>query len=193
MAGCALDDDFVALQKVWGTGGSFDAKSRLDLGLIGIQSPQDQRGPTTRTRHGLKSLCRRLLNIDLPKPKSLALSDWSHVPLSEDQIIYAARDAWAGAMIGQKLQEYDPETFNVKYLMQILPERETSISTLAFLHKRRNQAKRDLTRLLAPFQERHMEDLPRKVYEKARDLRVVIKRKVVNTQLVFETSHLNLD
>jgi hypothetical protein len=198
-AGCAVDGDLIALHDTWGE--DFEATSRLDLGLIGIQQQQQQHEHhssqdhnehrNTRTRHGLQSLCRCLLNIDLPKPKSVAMSDWSQVPLSEDQIIYSARDAWAGAAIAQKLAEYDPETFAPSNLMLVLSEREPSIALLAKRQKRRDQAKRDLTRLLRPYRAKRHDGMPKQVHERARDLRGVIKKRILDPHLVFETNHLD--
>ena len=43
------------------------------------------------------------LGTELNKSKRIVLSDWSKTPLSEEQISYSARDAWAAAAILEKL------------------------------------------------------------------------------------------
>jgi ribonuclease D len=125
-AGCALDDDMMALYEVWG---GLKAKSRLDLGFIGTGS-SGQKNNNNKRRSGLKTLSRAVIGVDLPKPKKISMSDWSSVPLTEKQIIYSARDAWAGAAIVNKLAEYDSDTFGHEALVRSLQHSETPISKL---------------------------------------------------------------
>mmetsp|Transcript_20273 Transcript_20273/g.27774 ORF Transcript_20273/g.27774 Transcript_20273/m.27774 type:complete len:360 (-) Transcript_20273:384-1463(-) len=71
------DDDKI----VW------EMTSRFDLGCITSQSNPGR-------RVGLRQLAHEILNIDLPKSKKLAMSNWHEQPyLSKQQISYAARDA----------------------------------------------------------------------------------------------------
>jgi len=176
-AGCAIDEDLMALYELWG---GLDAKSRLDLGWVG--------GKQRTNRYGLKTLSKGLLGVDLPKPKEIAVSDWSAVPLTEKQIVYSARDAWAGAAIAAKLAEYDPEVFSHESLVLSLPQVEPSISELVSKQRRRNRAKRDLQRLLAPYPKKHS-DLPEKVQAEVRNLRGLIKTRVMEPQLSFEVDN----
>jgi hypothetical protein len=88
------------------------------------------------------------------KPKEIAISDWSAVPLTEKQIVYSARDAWAGAATAEKLAKYDPDMFSHESLVLSLPETEPTISELVAKQRRRDRAKRDLRRLLAPYPEK---------------------------------------
>jgi hypothetical protein len=141
-AGCALDNDVLELHDLWN--GRLEAKSRLDLGGIDGNIKNNQ-------RRGLKTLAKYILGVHLPKPKAQALSDWSHVPLTEHQISYSARDAWAGAAIASKLAEYDPETWGHFHLVELLKKQETPISQLADRMGQHKRAKQDLGTLLKPY------------------------------------------
>jgi len=43
------------------------------------------------------------VGVELPKSKQITMSDWSKVPLDERQLVYASRDAWAGAAVMENL------------------------------------------------------------------------------------------
>jgi len=173
-AGCGIDDDLISLHGLWG---NLDAKSRLDLSFVGGgQSNQ----------YGLKSLSKGLLGVDLPKPKKVTLSDWRIVPLSERQIIYSARDAWAGAAIAEKLAEYDPMTFSHETLVKTLPQIEPSISELVTKKQQRDRARKDLQRLLTPYRDMSWDEVPEDIQAQARDLRLLIKTPVNKPRLIFE-------
>ena len=180
-AGCAIDEDLMSLHDLWG---GLDARSRLDLGWLG--------GKEQTNRYGLKTLSKGLLGVDLPKPKDVAISDWSAVPLTEEQIVYSARDAWAGAAVANKLAEYYPEMFCHESLVVSLRESESSISELVSLQRRRNQAKRDLQRLLATFPEKYTE-LPYDIQERVKYLRGLIKTPVIEPHLNFEVNNYLVD
>jgi hypothetical protein len=95
--GCAIDEALMSLYDLWG---GLHAKYRMDLGWLG--------GKQRTNRYGLKALSEGLLGVDLPKPKEIDISDWSAVPLTEKQIVYSARDAWAGAAIAKKHPKIRP-------------------------------------------------------------------------------------
>jgi hypothetical protein len=103
-------------------GPSLQARSRFDLGCVVLPrdctSTNKTNDPsnhhqyrmiakrTTNTinnKSGLQGLCKSILGVDLPKEKENSASDWTRFPLTDDQITYAARDAWAGAAIATKL------------------------------------------------------------------------------------------
>ena len=160
-------------------------------------------------RRGLKTLSETILGVDLPKSKATAISDWSAVPLTESQIMYSARDAWAGAAIVEKLAEYDPETFDTANLVDLLSDSETPIHRLMKRKKRRERAKADLRRILNSYtdksnlstpkatkskKERNKRvELPGTVLEKVRSLRKVIKTKKMDHPLVFDVDHLGFE
>lgn len=182
-AGCALDEDLMSLYEVWG---GLEAKSRLDLGFLGGHY---------RKRYGLKTLCHSILGVDLPKPKAIAVSDWSSVPLTENQVIYSARDAWVGAAVAKKLAEYDADMFGREALIQSLGQSEPPISKLVERQRRRDRAKRYLGRLLRPYEKPSpRQQLPELVKTRVQYLRKVIKARVIDSDhLVFETDHLDIN
>lgn len=201
-----------------------DARSRLDLGGIGAETAAfSEESSTLRTanqRRGLKSLSRTILGVDLPKSKTQARSDWSSVPLTESQIIYSARDAWAGAAIVEKLAEYDPETFGTSNLVKLLADSETPVRELMGRKKRRDRAKADLGKILKAYSnqanlssssttattaqsnngeppKKHATkkrlEWPGEVVEKVRSLRHEIKTSKMDRPLVFDVDGFHFD
>lgn len=188
-AGCALDDDLVGLYELWG---NLDAKSRFDLGTVVpcTNGTEKHRG---RNRSGLQSLSKSILGVNLPKDRGDVQSDWSDVPLSDARIVYAARDAWAGAAISNKLAEYDPECFSREALVNLFRQMETPISNLVKRRRKRRRAKENLELLLHPFKDETSERLPRQVQQKAKRLRELINTRVIDHHVVFETVYLEDD
>lgn len=174
-AGCAIDEDMMALSEIWD---GLDARSRLDLGFLGKRSASQ--------RIGLKDLTAAVVGLDLPKPKRITLSDWTVVPLTEAQIIYSARDAWAGAAIANKLAESQPASFGREALVGAF-EGEIPISNLIKRQQRRDKAKRDLGKLLRPYKSKSsLRNLPKPVRRKAKRLREMIKERVIEPSCVNE-------
>lgn len=126
--GVGLDDDMVELYRwcldieqtnggdgpptpAW-AGGETDNGSdsdkilrRFDMGGIGSSIP----GRTT----GLAKLVLGILGVELVKTKKLSRTHWSTPPpLRPAEVSYAARDAWAGAAIMERLGDLDPGRFS---------------------------------------------------------------------------------
>ena len=81
-----------------------EARSRLDLGGIRLVGhPTFNETNANNNTVGLKTLAAEILGVKLDKPRRLAISDWSRVPLSANQIAYSARDAWASAAVVAEL------------------------------------------------------------------------------------------
>ncbi|GAX10660.1 hypothetical protein FisN_14Lu169 [Fistulifera solaris] len=118
-----------------------DARSRLDLSVV-------FGGGSTL---GLKTLARHALGIDLPKTRALATSNWSCIPLTDRQLHYAARDAWAGAAIAHALESRYSNTFSPTQLRQSL-QQQTPLRVLQYKVQRRQHAKRLIQTLLLPYQ-----------------------------------------
>lgn len=138
--GCGIDQDLLQLSSQWH---KLEARSRLDLSDV-----FDLNGGNTL---GLKTLTRHALGIDLPKPRSLAISNWSSLPLTDRQLDYAARDAWAGAAIVHALERRYSESFCPSYLSESLRE-QTSLRVLQNKYERRRHAKGLIKTLLLPYQ-----------------------------------------
>ncbi|XP_042637133.1 Werner syndrome ATP-dependent helicase [Orycteropus afer afer] len=71
----------------------------------------------------LNGLVKHLLSKQLLKDKSIRCSNWSNFPLTEDQKLYAATDAYAGLIIFQKLENLgdDVQMFTLNKEEKILP------------------------------------------------------------------------
>jgi ribonuclease D len=80
-AGVALSDDLKALKKLL----EFTEKSVVDLGRAAARSGFKQTG--------VRSLAAALLGFRIPK--GTKTSNWARSKLTEQQIVYAATDAWA--------------------------------------------------------------------------------------------------
>jgi hypothetical protein len=171
-AGASIDDDLLELCSVWG---SFEARSRLDLSLLA--SPQV----------GLKTLTDKVLGVKLLKSRRQAMSDWSQVPLSDSQIAYAARDAWAGAAVCAELAMREPDLFDAPSLIEML-RTERSLKDLYRRQRRRNRAKYWLSAVVTP--QRSERPLPRGKAELARHLQRVIRASIHERKELFDTASL---
>ncbi|CAJ1936215.1 unnamed protein product [Cylindrotheca closterium] len=168
-AGCAIDEDLMDLHSLWG---GLDAKSRLDLSTT--------TGCDHSNRVGLKALAARTLSVDLPKVKRITLSDWTKVPLTKGQIIYSARDAWAGAAIAEQLAKNDPDVFSPESLMELL-RFELPIAELGERKRRRDEAKQELRKILKPYKRDRRRHLPKHLKREVARLRRIIKNRVVES------------
>jgi hypothetical protein len=181
-AGVGIDKDLVELCQAWR---SLEARSRLNLGGIGVKNGRKE---TT----SLKRLSKSILQVDLRKSRKLASGDWSHVPLLEKQIIYSARDAWAGAAIVEELQRRDPQTFSASNLKQLLAN-QPSIQEMAASAVKRKQARDELTQLLAPFQPRHFGNkVPTEIHREVSRLQGTIKASRPVPPISFDVQSLGI-
>lgn len=181
-AGVGIDKDLIELSQAWG---ALEARSRLNLGGIGVKS----HGKETT---GLKRLSKAILNVDLLKSRKLAASNWSQVPLSDKQVAYCARDAWAGAAVVQELIARDPDTFSPASLKCLL-ENQQSIEAMTALAMERKLARTELTSLMAPFQsQRSKRRIPSHVRRKVTRLQGTIKASKPKPPLAFDVSSLGI-
>ena len=181
-AGVGIDKDLIELSQAWGV---FEARSRLNLGGIGVKS----KGKETT---GLKRLSNAILNVELLKSRKLASGDWSQVPLSEKQVAYCARDAWAGAAIVEELIVRDPATFSPGSLKCLLANQQ-SVEAMTALAMERKLARTELTSLMAPFQsQRSKRRIPSNVRREATRLQGTIKASKPKPPLAFDVSSLGI-
>lgn len=90
----------------------FELKSRFDLGCL---LPHKN----ASSRAGIKELGQKVLGVKLNKSKRVSMSNWGHRYLTEEQIAYAARDAWVSAAIIERLQKSNEKVFGTESLMQM--------------------------------------------------------------------------
>lgn len=124
-AGVGLDQDMLELYR-WEPALAkpeifSSMKGRLDMGGIG-----GERGTTV----SLKKLADMVCGVELIKNKKLSISEWADAPLTNEQIAYAARDAWASAAVMHELQLRDPTTYSIERLLQQVLEEEIDIQEL---------------------------------------------------------------
>lgn len=65
-----------------------------------------KRGVIDDARIDLAGICAAALKRSLPKDESIRLSNWDAQVLSNEQINYAALDAWVGLQIYHKVKQY---------------------------------------------------------------------------------------
>lgn len=129
-AGCGVDQDIMALHRLWP---GLEATSRFDLASLF----QTDKGYTP----GLATLTERVVGLELPKPRKVQMSNWGQVPLDKRQIVYAGRDAWAGAAIAAVLESNDPELFSPEPLKNAL-KRQVTIGDLNQKWEQRQRGKK---------------------------------------------------
>jgi 3'-5' exonuclease len=165
-AGCGVDMDMLELRDVFPT---LEARSRFDLGTL---RRHDNNMP------GLKTLAACILDVDLPKSRKVSTSDWSQFPLSDFQIAYAARDAWAGAAVAAELELIDHGTFGYDALVDRLRV-ERPLTELHRRQRKRHRARSLLKALLRTNESRKARrrsvDLSLWKIELVRELRAVVQ------------------
>lgn len=178
-AGCGIDDDLIELREQWS---GLEGRSRLELGGVGAS-----RGETL----GLKRLMKHVFGLHLAKSKRLATSNWSQVPLDESQLVYCARDAWAGAAIADKLACLDPDTFGAEALMGRL-QSQRSLKELSSRRRKRKQAKKLLSSLLSPYTVQKKEKLPSWKAKVVKELKSVMRENQADRGDVYDVRLLGL-
>ena len=109
IVGVSVKGDITWLAKLEGSedliGDPADIKGKcLDLASY-EQRVSHLAGGAQRGYYSLDSICRRHLGRKLLKNEPLRQSKWSRAILREDQIVYAAKDAWAGSLVMQALNK----------------------------------------------------------------------------------------
>lgn len=87
----------------------------------------------------------------LEKSKRLVISNWARNPLSNEQIAYSARDAWAGAAIVEELGRRDPEKFGMEALKELLST-QPNLKALRKSQRERGSARKALRQFNKSFQ-----------------------------------------
>ena len=184
-AGCAIDQDMLELHTEWK---GMEARSRFDLGGIG----GDKSAVT-----GLRTLCAGVLHMDLPKSKRLAMSDWSQLPLTDEQLCYCARDAWVGAAVAAELEALSPATFAPDRLVLRLQTQRT-VRDLTQRQANRKQAKQLLVAIQAPYsfaRKKQVQNtrLPQWKQRIVKDLKEVMRENRYDGLEVYDALELGLE
>ena len=86
-AGCGIRNDVLKLLR--------DTNVQCK-GVVDLVDLKTKAGYPKQHGNGLRKLAFNVLEINLNKPKKVTMSNWEILPLSGDQIRYAALDAWIG-------------------------------------------------------------------------------------------------
>ncbi|KAF8392711.1 hypothetical protein HHK36_023060 [Tetracentron sinense] len=92
--GVEVGDDVLKLRNEYG----LNCASTADIRALAIK-----RWPGRFRRPGLKDLAWEVVNLYMPKPKHVCLSNWEARVLDEKQVEYGCIDAYASYKIGHKL------------------------------------------------------------------------------------------
>ena len=136
-AGVAIDDDAL---EVYRSSFNFQVTSRLDIGCALTRS-------TTKPgqRLGLRALLAEASQLDLPKSKKISMSNWGAKKLTEAQLVYAARDAWAAVRVVHSLQN---DHHNGAALVPVFLEtEERPLVDMDVRARKRKEAKMAFTKL----------------------------------------------
>ena len=184
-AGAGIEQDMMELWECWR--GRLQARSRLDIGGIGLHHNQGC--------VGLQRLASSILGVDLGKTKKKAMSDWSQVPLTDEQLIYSARDAWAGAAIVAELAAVDPDLFGTPSLLDLLKS-ERSMEDLIQIAQSRKRAKTQLETVLKPYvpsspnKSPRLKHMPKRVKKKVMKLKRVLAQTTRGGPVAFDVEPL---
>lgn len=181
-AGVGIDQDMLELYREWGC--TFDIKNRFDIGGIGATNSQTL---------SLKNLTQAIVNVELQKSRKLAMSNWGQVPLTEAQISYCARDAWAAAVIMTELAERDPDTFATAPLIHRLSN-ELCIEDLDKRAKGRKAAKTRFIEIVGKGADKvPLQDLSGPLRKEVGELEEVMRALAPPTPFRFDMSLLECD
>jgi ribonuclease D len=188
-AGVGIDQDMIELFR-WESS-SFsspltDARSRLDIGGIGGSVG----GGRTSS---LKNLAKAVLSVDLPKSKKLAMSNWAKVPLTKDQVTYAARDAWAAAAILHELERRDPNTYSTASLLELVLADECPMDKLNARAVARKEAKTKVLAIMGSGDEKvNRKDLSEEKLKEVEQLEQEMKELAPPRPTIFNVGPLGL-
>ena len=109
LVGVNVKGDITWLMKLEGSDGLIGNAADIKVKCLDLASYEQRlrhvAGGARKGYYSLDSILRRHLGKKLLKEERVRQSKWSRSTLHADQIIYAAKDAWAGSLVIQKLNE----------------------------------------------------------------------------------------
>jgi len=191
--GVGIDEDMLELYR-WDT--TLNARGRFDVAGIGPGSK--------RTRMGLQKIVRALVGVELPKSKKVAMSDWSQVPLSSQQLVYASRDAWAGAAVMENLGRDCRDGMHVDIIAKMIQGNERDMVEVDERARRRKKARvktksfideaKKMAFEMDPNKKVRLKDLmSAEVKEEMDRLQIILDETAPDGLLFFDSDELGLD
>jgi hypothetical protein len=188
-AGVGLDQDMLELYRWEQTSMIFEnAHSRLDIGGIGGSKNNGNSA-------SLKTVAQLVLGVTLQKSKKISMSNWAKAPLSDDQISYAARDAWASAAVLSELAARDPsgETYSTASLLKLVLAKETPMDELDARAVARKEVKTKLLDIIKKGDEKvNRNDLSEEQLAEVEQLEKEMKELAPPRPFVFNVEPLGL-
>jgi hypothetical protein len=182
-AGVGIDQDMLELVRAWESSNE-DICGRFDMSGIG--------GINGRAM-SLKNLAKGILGVDLFKSKKLAMSNWGSVPLTDKQIDYAARDAWASAAILEELGRRDPKTYSPQSLLDLVAPDEIGMKEMDVRARARKDAKTQYFDIVGKGDTKvDRKDLSKEQLGEAERLQGVMKMLAPPRYYKFDVEHLGI-
>ena len=128
--GVGIDEDMLDLYRIFGE--FLEGRCRFDLAGIGSKDGQ---------MSGLKTLLSDIVGVNLSKPRRITRSNWSSLPLSEKQLFYGARDAWAAVVVMEKLRTKRPDIFGSKGSLFSMLQSERNMDEIDKRARKRKEVK----------------------------------------------------
>jgi hypothetical protein len=182
-AGVGIDQDMLELIRFWKSSNK-EICGRFDIGGIGGNDGRQM---------SLKNLANGILGVDLFKSKKLAMSNWGSVPLTDKQIDYAARDAWASAAILEELGRRDPKTYSPQSLMDLVAPDEIGMKEMDVRARARKVAKTQYFGIVGKGDTKvDKKDLSKEQLDEVKRLQGVMKELAPPKYYKFDVEHLGI-
>lgn len=181
--GAGIDEDMLELYR-WDQ--CLDAKSRFAIGGIGSSKSQPA---------GLKKQIKKFLGVELQKSNKIAMSDWSQIPLTDKQIYYASRDAWAGAALMHVLPNMcNGDCMQLNSIVSLMRGRERSMADVDVRARVRKEVKGQMMRMKERDDDPLIQIMPEKAIKKEINrLRKILAETAPDGCMYFSMDDLGLD
>ena len=189
--GAGINEDMLELYR-WNP--CLDARSRFDIGGVGSDS--------NRSRVGLQKLVRAIVGVEMVKSKKVSMSDWSQIPLTNAQLCYASRDAWAGAAVMENIGRMH-DVMQVDSIASLVKGNERSMADVDMRARTRKRTKIKMKDILSeakdmalPGKERYedlLQAMPQKTKEEIKRLQRILDETAPDDLIFFDAEKFGLD